>query len=87
MKQNNKASQEWIKREFETHTPEESVLHVIPILKSATLTSDLFEAIAGLSVIAGLNGDKSGCNACSDALIVLANARTSIEDVQHILAK
>jgi hypothetical protein len=87
VKQNNKASQEWIKREFETHTPEESVLHVIPILKSATLTSDLFEAIAGLSVIAGLNGDKSGCNACSDTLIVLANARTSIEDVQYILAK
>lgn len=81
----NTAAREWVKREFEVHTPEESVRSVLPVLKSETLTSDLFQAIAGLAVIAGSNGDKDGANACTDALIVLANCRTCIDQVQHIL--
>ena len=84
-KQNNNEAREWVKREFEFQTPEDSVLAVIPILKSETLTSDLFRCIAGLAVIAGSNGDRQGANACTDTLKVLATCRTCIDDVQRIL--
>ena len=72
---------DWLKREFEAHAPDEVFDHAKKLLQSKAETTNLFIGLAGLALIADGYGDKKGSNACTDALKVLANAHCNINEI------
>lgn len=72
---------DWLQSQFNCHDPIECSEHILKLLKSEAMATELFMSIAGLALIAEGHGDTHGHLACTDALVVLANVRTNVDTI------
>lgn len=69
----------WLKHEMDMIDPVLAKAKLLEKFHSTAFATELVWSIGALGVIAGVHGDKKGADACSDALIVLANAYCTLE--------